>query len=225
MLQVPRLSTPVAFLVRGSSTGPSRQSSAILEGVLPAEDRSLIQLVDAALAESARKSGAWLACRPGCTPCCMGPFAISALDALRLRRGLDELDAADPDRASRVRTRAAEWVARNAAGFPGDPQTGLLSEDEDAFQAFANDEPCPALDPASGLCELYAARPMTCRVFGPPIRLGDQELGVCELCFDGAAETDIASCAVDLDLSRIESELLSQIDSHGETIVAFCLAQ
>jgi Fe-S-cluster containining protein len=193
--------------------------------VFPADDRSLIQIVDAALAESARKSGAWLACHPGCTSCCMGPFAISALDAARLRSGLDELDTADPARAARVRTRAVEWVARNSAAFPGDPQTGALSGDEDAFESFANDEPCPALDPATGLCDLYASRPMTCRVFGPPVRLGDQELGVCELCFDGATEAEIASCAVDLDLSRIESELLSQMDPQGETIVAFCLAQ
>ncbi len=155
----------------------------------------------------------------------MGPFAISALDAARLRGGLDELDTADPARAARVRTRAVEWMARNSAAFPGDPQTGVLSGDEDAFESFANDEPCPALDPATGLCDLYASRPMTCRVFGPPVRMGDQELGVCELCFDGATEAEIASCAVDLDLSRIESELLSQMDPQGETIVAFCLAQ
>ena len=101
----------------------------------------------------------------------------------------------------------------------------MLSGDEEAFEAFANDEPCPALDPATGLCDLYASRPMTCRVFGPPVRLGDRELGVCELCFDGAAEAEIASCAVDLDLSGIESELLSQMDPPGETIVAFCLAR
>jgi Fe-S-cluster containining protein len=193
--------------------------------VFPADDRSLIQIVDAALAESARKSGAWLACRPGCTPCCIGPFAISVLDAARLRRGLDGLDIADPARATRVRTRAVEWVARNCVAFPGDPQTGVLSGDEDAFEAFANDEACPALDPTSGLCDLYTSRPMTCRVFGPPVRLGDQELGVCELCFDGATEAEIASCAVDLDVSRIESELLSQMDPPGETIVAFCLAR
>ena len=46
---------------------------------LAGRDRSLIQIVDAALAEAARKSGAWLVCRSGCTECCMGPFSITPL--------------------------------------------------------------------------------------------------------------------------------------------------
>src|ERR1700686_1500125 len=55
---------------------------------LPAADQKLVQIVDAALAQTARKSGDWLACRKGCTQCCFGPFPISQLDAVRLRKGL-----------------------------------------------------------------------------------------------------------------------------------------
>ena len=58
-------------------------------------DQALIQIVDAALAEAARKSGPWLVCRPGCTGCCMGPFPITQLDARRLREGLAELESRD----------------------------------------------------------------------------------------------------------------------------------
>ena len=32
-----------------------------------------------------------------------------------------------------------------------------------AFADFGNDEPCPGLDPDTGGCDLYDARPMTCR--------------------------------------------------------------
>ena len=36
---------------------------------------------------------------------------------------------------------------------------------------------------------------MTCRVFGPPVRMGDGDaLGCCELCFHGANEEEIAAC-------------------------------
>ena len=66
----------------------------------------LVQIVDAALADSVRRSGAWLACRPGCSQCCHGVFAISALDAHRLREGLHELRRSDPARAAAVDTRA-----------------------------------------------------------------------------------------------------------------------
>jgi hypothetical protein len=66
-------------------------------------DRKLIQIVDAALANATRQSGEWLACRPGCTQCCIGAFAINQLDALRLRRGLAELEFRAPERAGAIR--------------------------------------------------------------------------------------------------------------------------
>src|SRR5690242_14720 len=136
-------------------------------------DQKLVQIVDAALAATLRKSGDWLVCRRGCTQCCIGAFAINQLDALRLRRGLAELEQISPERATRVRERAREAVHRLSADFPGDSNSGILDEGEEAeekFANFANDEPCPALDPKTGDCELYESRPMTCRVFGPPVR-------------------------------------------------------
>src|SRR5947208_11526166 len=93
-----------------------------------AGDSALIQIVDAALAEASRKSGAWLVCRLGCTQCCIGPFPISQLDAIRLQRGLADLDAQDPQRAQTIRRRAAESVARISKDFPGDASTGVLEE-------------------------------------------------------------------------------------------------
>src|ERR1700693_2394989 len=165
---------------------------------LPPRDQMLVQIVDAALADTARRSGKCLVCRPGCTQCCIGAFAITQLDALRLREGLTNLEGCAPERAARVRQRAREAVSRLAKDFPGDPRSGLLDEGEKAdqrFADFANDEPCPALDPETGLCELYESRPMTCRVFGPPVRSEDG-LGVCELCFQGATDAQIAACEI-----------------------------
>jgi hypothetical protein len=51
---------------------------------LTTKDQMLIQIVDSALAEAARRSGEWLVCRPGCTQCCIGVFPINQLDASRL---------------------------------------------------------------------------------------------------------------------------------------------
>ena len=195
-------------------------------------DRQLIQIVDAALAEAKRKSDDWLVCRPGCTQCCIGPFPISQLDAARLRQGLKDLESADPARARRVRQRARESVARLAVDFPGDPETGILAEDsasEARFAGFADDEPCAALDPATGLCDLYAARPMTCRTFGPPVRSGSEGvLGVCELCYHGATDEEIAACEMVADPEDLEGKLLKRLEKcevARNTIVAFCLAK
>lgn len=197
---------------------------------LPPRDRALIQIVDSALADTARRSGKWLACRPGCTQCCVGVFAINSLDALRLREGLAKLEACAPKRADQVRQRARDAVSRLSKEFPGDPISGLLHEGEEAeerFAEFANDEPCPALDPQTGLCELYEARPMTCRVFGPPVRSEDG-LGICELCFQGASEEEIAACEMNPDPADLESALVQELEkatgARGRTIVAFCLA-
>jgi Fe-S-cluster containining protein len=194
-------------------------------------DQKLVQIVDAALADASRRSGAWLACRPGCTQCCIGVFAISQLDALRLRRGLKKLESAAPDRASAIRERARDAVWRLSHDFPGDVQTGILGNSDEAqalFRDFANDEPCPVLDPKTGLCELYEYRPMTCRVFGPPIRSEDG-LGVCELCFQGASEKEIAACEMIPDPDDLESKLIKVAEDHsgrcGETIIAFALAE
>jgi Fe-S-cluster containining protein len=194
-------------------------------------DQRLIQIVDSALADATRRSGGWLVCRPGCTQCCIGVFSINQLDARRLRQGLADLELLAPERATRVRERAREAVARLAAEFPGDPATGLLDEGELAeqrFAEFANDEPCPALDPETGNCELYEARPMTCRTFGPPLRSEDG-LGVCELCYHGASDDEIASCEMIPDPDDLESALLQQLERttgvRGETIVAFALAR
>jgi len=196
----------------------------------PSRDQALVQIVDSALADTARSSGKWLVCRAGCTQCCIGVFPINQLDALRLREGLAKLEECAPQRAERVRQCARDAVSRLSKDFPGDPTSGLLAEGEAAeqrFAEFANDEPCPALDPETGLCELYEARPMTCRVFGPPVRSADG-LGVCGLCFQGATDEEIAACEMNPDPEDLESTLVAEVEkatgAKGQTIVAFCLA-
>jgi Fe-S-cluster containining protein len=205
---------------------------------LPDGDRELVQIVDAALVDAARRAGPWLACRPGCTQCCHGAFAINALDALRLRTGMEALRATAPSTAMAVEERARAWLAEYGPDFPGDPGTGILGTTEEAqarFEDFANDAPCPALNPATGLCDVYEWRPMTCRVFGPPIRMNQGDaLGCCELCFVGASGAEIASCEMPVP-HELEASLVAEVsepDSHEEsdgtakpreTIVAFAL--
>jgi Fe-S-cluster containining protein len=196
---------------------------------LPAADGALIEIVDAALANATRRSGEWLVCRPGCTQCCVGVFAINQLDAVRLQQGLSDLKKADPQKARRIRARARDSIRRLSAEFPGDAKTGVLDEGpeaEESFAEFANDEPCPVLDPETGLCDLYDARPMTCRTFGPPVR-SDGGLGVCELCFHGATDEQIAGCEMVADPEDLEAKVLAKLEesqsARGRTIVAFCV--
>ena len=188
---------------------------------LPAGDTELVQIMNAALAEAARKAGEWLACRPGCTQCCHGAFAINELDAERLGVALH---AAEPAVAEAVRGRARAWIDEFGPEFPGDSTTGILGTSEEAqarFEDFANDAACPALNPETGLCDVYEGRPMTCRVFGPPVRM-DEGLGCCELCFVGASEAEIATCEMPVP-HELEERLVAQMEQPGETVVAFAL--
>jgi len=194
-------------------------------------DQKLIQIVDAALADTTRRSKGGLVCRKGCTPCCIGVFAINQLDAARLRRGLAQLAEREPERAAAVRQRARDSVARLSRDFPGDPATGLLGAtktERSRFEDFANDEPCPALDLDAGTCDLYDSRPMTCRTFGPPVRVDGGGVGVCELCYHGFSETEIAACEMIPDPEDLESGLLKEVEKGtgrcGDTIIAFPLA-
>jgi Fe-S-cluster containining protein len=197
---------------------------------LPDQDKKLVQIVDAALADAEWRSGDWLICKPGCTPCCIGVFAIDQLDVLRLQEGLVTLDSTDPERTARVRQRARESLARIAPEFPGDKKTGVLGDDDEAaeaFEKFADYEPCPALDPERGTCDVYEWRPITCRVFGPPVR-SEGGLGVCELCYHGASPDEITGCEMDLhEANTAQAELVGELEKNGKagkTIVAFALA-
>ncbi len=71
--------------------------------------------------------------------------------------------------------------------------------------------PVPFSIQKPGTCDLYESRPMTCRVFGPPVRSEDG-LGVCELCFQGATPQEIASCEMKPDPDDMEGRLLEKLD-------------
>jgi len=195
---------------------------------LPAGDSELVQIMDAALAGAARRAGAWLVCRPGCTQCCHGAFAINELDVQRLASCMQTLRSENPNLAAELQRRANTWIAEHGPGFPSDPQTGCLGDtdaDRACFEDYANLAPCPALDPTTGLCDVYQWRPMTCRVFGPPVRIqadAATAIGHCELCFAGASTEQIAACEMPVP-HELEQKLLEELPARGETIVAFAL--
>jgi Fe-S-cluster containining protein len=135
-----------------------------------------------------------------------------------------ELRRKDPVRAEAVAERARLWIERNAAEFPGDHLSGVLGTGEaeqEAFEDFANEEPCPALNPASGSCDLYLRRPMTCRLFGPPVAM-EGGFACCELGFQEATEEEIAACAMDIP-HALEADLIAETGSEDETVVAYAL--
>jgi Fe-S-cluster containining protein len=191
---------------------------------------TLIQIVDAAMADATLRSGDWLKCKPGCSQCCVGVFPIAYQDADRLREGLIALSRTDPARADRVRARTVGTLTRLDPWFPGDVSTGILGDSyEDAilFEEFANNEPCPALDLDHGTCDLYESRPILCRTFGPPMRTEENNLATCELCYIGADTEEIARCELDPAIPALEEASNAAYDEstgrRGETLIAYAL--
>jgi Fe-S-cluster containining protein len=190
----------------------------------------LLEVLGCDFRASAEKAGAWLCCAPGCSDCCHGPFPITRLDVWRLRRGLAELRERDPRRAEAVRRRAESAAALLRPGFPGEAASGRLGDDEramDLFFARHGELPCPALDPATGCCDLYAARPVSCRTYGPPARFGGRDVPPCDLCFRGADAATIEACRFEPDAQDLEQTLLAALGvvpgEDWETLVAFAL--
>jgi Fe-S-cluster containining protein len=186
-------------------------------------DAALVAGYDAALAEATRRCGSALRF-DGCPACCLGPFPISAADAWRLRRGLAVLAREAPARAAAVRARAQAAVAAFGDAFPGEVPSGRLADDEAAEEAFAtrfSQQRCPALE-GDDRCALYAWRPLSCRSYGPPVRIAGEELPPCPTCFTGAAAA-IARCRVDLDPDDLEAAVLAELGDEAETVVACAL--
>jgi Fe-S-cluster containining protein len=190
----------------------------------------LVQIVTIAMADATARSSDWLKCRPGCSQCCVGVFPIRWQDADRLRDGLIALGEVDSDRAERVRARVVSALTRLDPWCPGDVASGVLGESyEEAilFEEFANDEPCPALDPEHGTCDLYESRPILCRTFGPPMRTEEDNLATCELCYIEASTEEIERCELDPAIPGLEEESNAAYEAatgrRGETLVAYAL--
>jgi Fe-S-cluster containining protein len=196
--------------------------------------QTLIQIVDASVADAYHRGGHHLVCKPGCSQCCIGVFPIAHQDAARLREGLAALEQTDPARAARIQKRVADSLTRLDPWFPGDRTTGILNEDHEAailFEEFANDEPCPVLDLDQGTCDLYESRPILCRTFGPPMRIagddGEVNLATCELCFIHASTEEIAACELDPTIPAQEAASNDAFNAahnlHGQTLIAYAL--
>lgn len=202
------------------------------EPTLDAADDALVSRFDESMADAAERAGSLYGCGPGRSRCCRGPFPINFLDAHRLQRGMIALASRDPARAAAVRRRAARVVRRFWKDFPGDPRTGVLAEDEEAKRQFCGRHGalmCPALDGATGRCNVYEWRPLACRSMGPPVSLRGVDLAPCPYCFGPASADDVERCRATPDAERQEDALQAEVEARegqsGDTLIPFALVQ
>ena len=179
-------------------------------------ERHLIQIVDAAFAEAQRRAGPWLQCAPGCGECCHRPFPITATDAQRLRQGLAQ---ASWELAKDIRARASQLWEKMTRDFPGEAETGALTQEEAWREWFFNrmtGHACPVLDTATQACRLYAHRPIACRLAGPAIQAGDGVFPPCYKNYAGATPAQLDACRVTL-----TDPLFYEPAQAPETVIAY----
>jgi Fe-S-cluster containining protein len=175
-------------------------------------DQRLIEIIDAGVAEAMRRGGERIACRRGCSHCCFGPFAITGLDAARLRVGLREAP-----QAGRILARAREA----AEAFRPSIEAG------DEWETALANLPCPVLDLETGVCELYPWRPIACRLHGPALRVEGVDLRHCRLNYSGATEEEIEAMRVRIVPAGAEVDAVVGFEAGGgranRTYIAFAL--
>jgi Fe-S-cluster containining protein len=122
-----------------------------------------------------------LPCRQGCFRCCVGPFAITILDAAEIQRGLSHLD---PEIRLDIEGEATRQASLMISAFPRLRHSPFVDGWEDAemdeLVSRFSDLRCPALS-AEGSCRVYAFRPVTCRMMGIPVLADGLIQGACEV--------------------------------------------
>jgi uncharacterized protein len=125
----------------------------------------IVEAVDAEFARNRELHGDRIHCRPGCTDCCYHVFPISALEAARILKGLEQME---PEQRQALEGRAREYLSER-----------LLR---------GTRLPCPAL--VEGVCSIYEFRPLMCHKFGMPLYNPDKpgQIFACELNFANGEE-------------------------------------
>ena len=120
-------------------------------------------------------------CGRGCSRCCIGPFAITVLDARMLRQGLGALT---PSVRENIEAKAMDQVTAMESAFARLGRSPSLDDwsdaEQDAVASRFADAPCPALD-TDGSCRVYEVRPVTCRTMGIPLEEDGVVQGACEI--------------------------------------------
>lgn len=163
--------------------------------------RDLLGTIDDWFARASDAHPGVVPCARGCAACCHGPFDISVADAALLARAV----AALPDEVrARVRERAERQLARMQAFAPAwQAPWNVADLGDERFDALCDEfarVPCPLLG-NDGACQVYADRPLVCRLIGLPMGAGDDRVlpNACPIQDDFPAYAALAPQPFDLD--------------------------
>ena len=198
---------------------------------LPHQDSKLVQIVDDALADSERRSGEWLICKPGCTPCCIGVFAIDQLDVLRLQEGMTRVGSRRPGagragasasaRVDHTNWRRISLVTWRQACSETTMKPPL------ALRNLPTTSPVRRLIRCAALATCTSGVPS--RAAGSDLRFARMAAWECASCVTTAPPQTRSHPvrSISSEADALQSELVTELEksgARGKTIVAFALA-
>ncbi len=132
----------------------------------------LVAEADALFSRVEKEYSVCVACKKGCSDCCYALFDLSLVEAMYLNRRFGEQFGFGPERSAIVE-RAGDvdrQLIRLKRHAHRDVQKGRDAQDilEEMARIRVR---CPLLGEADA-CELYAFRPITCRLYGIPTAIG-----------------------------------------------------
>ncbi len=140
----------------------------------------LVNRVDSLFENVKKRHSNLMACKPGCNDCCNVYYELSLIEAFYLsgmfREGL--LPAKRAQVLAIAKSVEPEFEKCRAM-FHGLTEKGSASPRQLEDAASRLNIRCPLNE--EGLCVLYDHRPVTCRLYGTPQRIGDRVVS-CPLC-------------------------------------------
>ena len=178
-----------------------------------AKYQAIVDQVDAVFKKVHEEHQECVRCRVGCSDCCHALFDLTLIEALYIKTQFDKMfeDSARAlviERANEA-DRAVYRLKRQAFRDHenGKPENQIL--EEMAAQRIR----CPLLN-SDDQCDLYAHRPLTCRLYGIPTVIGDMA-HTCGLSgFEqGKPYPTVRLDAIQRKLYELSSELANEIGS------------
>lgn len=178
---------------------------------------SLAAQADALFLKVATDNAGCVKCAPGCDDCCHALFDLSLVEAMHINQAFAAAFKYGPER-SRILENASR-VDRDLVRLKREmfqAEKDGAKPNEILAQAAALRMRCPLLDDA-GMCVLYEARPITCRLYGIPLNIGGKS-HVCGLSgFEkGKSYPAVAMAGIQARLEALSAEIGAAVGSKYE---------
>lgn len=175
------------------------------------EYESLVAQIDALFKNVSEKFADEVKCKEGCSDCCHALFDIPLVEALYLNAKFQEVDEKErnkilieADKADRKANVLKKKISKDAE----------QSESADILGRVARERiRCPLLSEVN-VCQLYAFRPITCRVYGIPLEI-EGKSHTCGLSgfIPGNSYPAVKIHRVQDELLRISNQILDDLGS------------